>query len=112
VLRCDEEGKTVNQRTIENALNLSNPTVSGILTRLEDKHYINRTECTSDARVKLITPTGTSKMLKNSLLDFFDKENDRLTNGFTETELADLKRLLDKVAANLDIKSKRKSLVF
>ena len=109
VLRSDEKGIAVNQRMIEGALHLSNPTVSGIVTRLEEKHYINRRASSEDARVKYVFPTGTSKMLKNTLLDFFDAEKNRLTKNFTDEEQATLEALILKIAANVGLEAPEKT---
>ena len=49
--------KEVNQKDIEREMDVSNPTVTGILNRLEHKGLIERVECPSDARVRNIVVT-------------------------------------------------------
>ena len=49
--------KEVNQKDIEREMDVSNPTVTGILNRLEHKGLIERVECPSDARVRNIVLT-------------------------------------------------------
>lgn len=45
------------QRDIENFFHISNPTVTGLLNRLEQKGYIERKSCESDKRIRFIQLT-------------------------------------------------------
>ena len=54
LFHCDKE--EVNQRDIEKALNLKNPTVTGLLQRLDEKGYV------------LIVPNAKDKRKKNVYL--------------------------------------------
>lgn len=91
----------VNQRDIEKALNLKNPTVTGILKRLDEKGFI------------LIVPNGKDRRKKNVYLtekayDIQRKmESDRrrvdrnLTLGMTKREVQALQKMLHKVLYNV-----------
>lgn len=50
----------VNQIDIEKQFSLKNPTVTGILNRLEEKSYIKRMPSTKNARCKKIIVTDTA----------------------------------------------------
>lgn len=57
----------INQKDIEKTFDLSNPTVHGILKRLEIKGFIKKTPNSEDARSKNIEITDKSKHLKKKL---------------------------------------------
>lgn len=91
----------VNQKDIEKALNLKNPTVTGILQRLDEKGFI------------LIVPNGKDKRKKNVHLtekayDIQRKmESDRrridknLTLGMSKREIQTLQKMLNRVLYNV-----------
>lgn len=91
----------VNQKDIEKALNLKNPTVTGILQRLDEKGFI------------LIVPNGKDKRKKNVHLtekayDIQRKmESDRrridknLTLGMSKREIQALQKMLNRVLYNV-----------
>ena len=99
LFRCDKE--EVNQKDIEKALSLKNPTVTGILQRLDEKGYI------------LIVPNGKDKRKKNVHLTekAYDiqrrMESDRrridknLTVGMTKREIQALQKMLNRVLYNV-----------
>ena len=63
------EGNIKNQRDIEIAFNLSNPTVNGILNRLELKGFIKRVVSKQDARNKEIHLTDKSLKLHEDMIN-------------------------------------------
>lgn len=99
LFKCDKD--EVNQRDIEKALSLKNPTVTGILQRLDEKGYI------------LIVPNGKDKRKKNVYLTekAYDiqrrMESDRrkvdkmLTIGMTKREVQALQKMLNQVLYNV-----------
>ena len=99
LFHCDKE--EVNQRDIEKALNLKNPTVTGLLQRLDEKGYV------------LIVPNGKDKRKKNVYLTekAYDiqrrMEADRrridknLTLGMTRREVQALQKMLNRVLYNV-----------
>lgn len=71
------KGITVSQKDIEKHLNASNPTVSGILDRLEDKGFIKRISDERDARKKIIVMTDKANEVNQKIiskLDMFDED--------------------------------------
>ena len=54
LFKANERGQQVHQKDIENAMDISNPSVTGILNRLEHKGLIHRVSSAKDARVKNI----------------------------------------------------------
>ena len=69
----------VNQKDIEKALSLKNPTVTGILKRLDEKGFILAVPSNQDKRCKNIYPTI----------------------GMSKKEIAALEKMLDRVLYNI-----------
>ena len=91
----------VSQRDVERHLNLKNPTVTGLLKRLDEKGYILCVPNANDKRKKNI-------YLKEKAYDIQRRmENDRrkldkeLTRGMTKREIAALRKNLEKLLYNI-----------
>lgn len=88
-------------RDIEGFFRLSHPTVSGLLSRMEAKGFVEVCPDPADRRIKRIylleKGYACSRQIRNSIL-----ENDRrMVRGFTPEEEAMLKRLLERAIENL-----------
>lgn len=87
----------VNQIDIEKEFNLKNPTVTGILNRLEEKGYIKRVPSSKNARFKKIVIT-------DNVYDILEKANkkgqvmeEKIKECLTEQEQEDLTKILEKI---------------
>ena len=89
-----EKGILLNQKDLETALQLSNPTVTGILKRLETKGLIERKIGEKDARVKYITLTPKAHQLDEELKKVFASHEQELIKGLNEEEAQTLEQLL------------------
>ena len=73
LFRARENGRVINQRVIEKDMDISNPTVTGILNRLEHKGLIERRVSAADARIKNIAVTEKAleldKILKRKFIE-------------------------------------------
>ena len=83
--------KEVNQKDIEREMDVSNPTVTGILNRLEHKGLIERVECPSDARVRKALEIDKQLQIK------FREAEEELIASLSEKEADELQRLLKKI---------------
>lgn len=104
LLKREREKCEVTARELERRFRVSNPTMSGILKRLEKKGMIERTASGQDKRNKQIR-------LRVDIFDIHSEMVKKLLDGkgtffwnFTEEELAELERLLLKLLHNLDQK--------
>lgn len=99
VLRYSD--KEINQVDIEKELHLKNPTVSGILNRLELKGFIEKKPSNKDKRYKRICPTQKAIELHRLGINNKHMIEINLLKGFSEEEtkkvIGDLKRLLYNV---------------
>ncbi len=95
------EKKDIYQKDIENYLNISAATASGILKRLENNGFITRKVCEHNSKYKVIRPT-----LKGQ--EFFDEINLRIENneknmldGLSDSEIDLLMDILTRITKNI-----------
>lgn len=93
----------VNQRDIEKFFELSNPTVNGILNRLETKGFIRREVLKTDKRVKLVKVTAKAKDLYEQVNESLPCLEKRLRNGITEEEMVLFCQVIGKVFKNISL---------
>ena len=101
ILCENRKNKIVTQRDIEKTFSLSNPTITGILNRLEEKNYIKREKSMKDSRSKNIIITEKFKNIENDLLNTINKKREALLNEMTKEEIETSIRLLNKIYSNL-----------
>ncbi len=95
------QDKEISQIDIQNNFNLTNPTVTGILKRLELKGFICRTTSSSDGRRNIIRLTEKSAQLEQLLAQGIANAENQMTKGFTEEEKDILISLLGRVLVNI-----------
>lgn len=91
----------VSQRDVEKNLNLKNPTVTGILKRLDEKGYILCVPNASDKRKKNIYLTEKAYDIQKRMELNRRKLDRELTRGMTKREIEALRRNLDKLLYNI-----------
>ncbi len=88
-------------RDIEEAFHLSHPTVSGILSRLEKKGFIEFRPDETDRRCKRIYILPKGPELNETMHRTIMETEARLVTGFTEEEKAQFDLLLHKAIENM-----------
>lgn len=91
----------VNQRDVERNLNLKNPTVTGLLKRLDEKGYILCVPNEEDKRRKNIYLTEKAYDIQRRMEADRKKLDKRLTMGLTKKEVAAVTRALEKMLYNI-----------
>ena len=91
----------VNQRDIEKKFDLTNPTVNGILNRLENKNFIKRTISLKDARNKEIHLTEKSISLINEMKKEAKQLEKEMIAGVSKEELNIFNEVLRKIFNNM-----------
>jgi DNA-binding MarR family transcriptional regulator len=84
---------------------LSKPTLSIMLNRLEKKEYVARSPSETDRRIVLIKRTGKDEYLEQVYADISDKMAGILYNGFTLKEIEQFENYLKRILENLIRKS-------
>jgi len=96
------ENREVIQKDIEERFNLSNPTVTGIIKRLETKGFIERSISSKDARSKKITMTEKSQKANKEMEKAMKEANKNLLKGISEEKLDMLEGCFKKMLQNLE----------
>lgn len=91
----------VNQRDVERNLSLKNPTVTGILKRMEEKGFILCVPNATDKRKKNIYLTEKAYDIQRKMDADRRKLDKRLTIGLSKKEVESLSRVLEKVLYNI-----------
>ena len=95
------EGREINQKDIELALKLMNPTVTGILNRLEKKGFVVRKKSEVDKRYKIVELTEKGKLLSGKMIEKAVAANAALLRGVPESELDAFEKTLQKIMNNV-----------
>lgn len=98
----NEKNILINQREIEKETNLTNPTVTGLINRLEIKGLIRRVGNDRDRRIKNIYITDKAKSLMKEFKRIFDQSDYTALHGFNEKEKRDLENYLMRIIENLE----------
>ena len=91
----------MSQRDVEKNLNLKNPTVTGILKRLDEKGYILCVPNATDKRKKNIYLTEKAYDIQRRMESDRRKLDRELTRGMTKREVEALRRYLEKLLYNI-----------
>lgn len=91
------------QKDIQKHLKLANPTVTGIVQRLEEKKLIERFISNNDSRYKCHVLTDEGRSIIKELADFAENTMEqRILNNFSEDEKDILTILLRRILKNLE----------
>lgn len=101
VIQNFEKENPIKQKDIEQFFHISNPTVSGLLTRLELKDLIKRTQNPKDMRIHYIVPTDNAIALANNCREELDKMEQEMTEGISKEEVNTALDVLRQILANL-----------
>lgn len=96
-----QRGGTATQKEIEDHLQVSHPTVVGIVTRLEKNGFVACSVDEKDRRNKIVRATDQAM----NTLDFMragrDKMEEKLTKNLSEEQLAEFYRIINIMCENL-----------
>lgn len=101
----EEEG--LSQRELSERVNTTEPTTQSALLRMEKQGIIRRAKNPDDRRANRIFLTPKGRKLEQKMIPYAMEVVDVAARGFTPEELATLKRLINKVRANLIAEMKR-----
>lgn len=96
-----EKDQQITQKMIEQTMGITRSTASTVLSRMEKMDWIKREALVTDSRSRLVSITSKGLALCEQLeeeLALFEK---RLVKGFSEKELVEFVRLLNKIKENL-----------
>jgi DNA-binding MarR family transcriptional regulator len=86
------DGSSLTQ--ISQGLMLENPTVTGLIDRLEKSGYVKRSDHPNDRRVYLIYLTEKGNKVANKALPIVKRLNEQIKEGYSEGEIESFKKVL------------------
>jgi len=86
------DGSSLTQ--ISQGLMLENPTVTGLIDRLEKLGYVKRSDHPNDRRVYLVHLTEKGKKVANKALPIIKKLNEEIKKGYSKEEMEGFKKVL------------------
>ncbi len=91
------EGETLSLKELEALFHVAQPTIVGIVFRLERKQLVEKVEDASDRRVKRIRLTESGRAVLDRCRENIERTEAWLTSRLDERECAEFLRLLQKV---------------
>lgn len=88
---------SVRQTDIETKFSMTNPTVTGLVQKLEAKDLVNRMPHPEDKRSKVLVLTDRAMEMKEELLALADSLEQQMTANLTAEEYNQLATLLNKM---------------
>lgn len=82
---------------------LQQPTVSRVVAQMEQAGLIRRKQAEDDSRVVQVSLTADGEELFASIMPLAKAHQERALRGFTDTEIASLKSLLDRIRHNIEL---------
>ena len=79
---------------ISQGLMLENPTVTGLIDRLEKSGYVKRSDHPNDRRVYLVHLTEKGNKVAKKALPIVKKLNEQIKEGYSRAEIEDFKKVL------------------
>ena len=95
------EEDTLTQRDLETGLTLKNPTVTGLLNRLEEKGFITREQNLNDKRSKFIKMTEKTQRVLDDAYLYIQELDAQMLNGISKEEQKQLFDYMHKILENL-----------
>ena len=86
------DGSSLTQ--ISQGLMLENPTVTGLIDRLEKLGYVKRSDHPNDRRVYLVHITEKGNKVANKALPIIKKLNEEIKEGYSKEEIENFKKVL------------------
>ncbi len=94
-------GGEATQKEIETFLDISHPTVVGIITRMERNGYITCSTDNTDKRKKIVRATDMAANLRAEIVQTIEENERAMLRGLTDEETENLKRMLTVIYNNL-----------
>ena len=89
------------QKQIEDHLNVSHPTVKGIVTRMEKSDFVRCYQDDKDRRNKYVELTDKARSVMSTLESGRKAKQESLVRGLSEAEIEEANRLLGIMLGNL-----------
>ena len=102
IYKTEKAGIEIQQKDIEEYFYLKNPTVTGILDRLEKKSFVVRKVSDKDRRKKIVTLTASSRKIHDEVNNCINSFMKKAYQGVTKEEIETFINMINKVSYNLE----------
>jgi DNA-binding MarR family transcriptional regulator len=102
LFEAEKENREIQQKDIEEFFYLKNPTVTGILDRLETKKFIVRKISKDDKRKRLIYLTSKSKKICEDINTCIEEFRGKVLKGITKEDALVVINVINKMSENLE----------
>lgn len=96
------QGGQTTQKEIEEHMQVAHPTVVGIISRLEKNGFITCFMDETNRRSKIVRTTDKAMKMRNILYAESQEMERRFTKGLSESETAELRRMLGIIYKNIE----------
>ena len=97
-----DKGGKVTQKAIEEYLDVSHPTVVGIVTRMEKNGFLVCYVDREDKRNKTVEMTEQAVRLSHEIQDERIAQEEKFLSGLTEEDIENLRRMLNIIRKNVE----------
>lgn len=98
----DSSEKQMSMKELEHCFGVAQSTAAGIVSRLEQKGFVEALGDASDKRVKRVHITAAGEKCCAESACHKEEAEKKLLNGFSDAEKEELHKLLEKAAKNLE----------
>ncbi len=96
-----ENGGSMTQRELEEYLDLSKSTLSGVLKTMEKNGFVEKVPSETDRRVMVVTLTEEGGEIYSEAMKRFEELDRKIFEGLDEEEMAVLSKALEKIRNNI-----------
>jgi len=89
-----ENGGHATQKEIEGNLEVSHPTIVGIVSRIEQNGYVESWFDPQDRRNKIVQLTDKAESIGEEMTSIIAEQERKITKGLSASEVKELKRML------------------
>jgi len=97
----EKNGGSMSQKQLQTEMNVSHPTMVGLVQRLESNSFVTTETDKRDRRNKIVMITEEALNFKNELIRSKEELHEAMFSSFTEDEMDTLKEMLHKILDNI-----------
>jgi len=102
LFRLDHNGGKMSQKQLKDSLDVSHPTIVGLVQRLEKKGYVKSVIDENDKRNRIIIESPKAKQFKKEMFEQFDQITEKMFSNLNDKEKEELYRMLSVVNDSLN----------
>ncbi|MBQ1522952.1 MAG: MarR family transcriptional regulator [Erysipelotrichaceae bacterium] len=97
----EKNGGSMSQKQLQTQMNVSHPTMVGLVQRLESNRFVTTETDSQDRRNKIVIITEEATNFKNEMIRSREKLHKEMFSSFSENEKDTLKEMLNRILDNI-----------